>query len=1817
MESLELLSLNFYKSILKTNVGKYISFQEFCSKLYDLKLTTRIELNDLHSQFDNYGESAFNYLIQILTDSTIDNFCNNLKENDKKSIKEFANKLKTSKILWKLLIDDVKCLRRKDLCEIRPLLFEEIKPIRLSDVTATIKLITTKDKSTLENCCEWNGNGVDYSNFYGIFDKFNKILIEGGEGIGKTIHVRHLIYCWANDVWEKHTDKLIIRLSLRNLTNQQDIFDAIIQQNFQQISYIDKRLVQLFFHENNSKVLLFLDGIDEINNSYGIDDLTNGTSNRELSTVVNSRKWKINDLINNPNPELSTIVWSRKWKLEEIQESFDIVFELESFNDKELKYFYEKSIIGCSERIQYFLQVLNNQKWFIKDFCRIPLYSLIVYIVWQYNKCEFKENRFEYYTEIMRIIQERDGLDKRNTMPIIHKLHKLAFSHLKTNQSTINIADDHQLKEIIVTLGNILQLDDQNNVQFYHHSFQEFFTAKYIIAQYPINFSGRVKSISKTWKQFEKNMKEFLMAVKRIQFFNTMNFIKQGNIDIFEKIILKFDIIPTLYESKYLVKEHLGKRRYHNYELKLNDTNEGHSSSTILAVLLHRIGSNLTNMTIAINSVSFKSILHILSKHSPNLKDLSLICGERIELFYQSESFLEVFLTLISSTNVERIQWKKHIFNISSHSRNRNETNSTIQRFIEEFEISNDPNCKDVFDIQTANGSVFLKSYQDKSKHFLRIVDRNYMNFLSKLNDTETLILENKIIPYYIYLDFHDMLEERKKREQIKSIIILNTIVRNRDNSTFINYNSHYKSNASNIPNGVIESKHVGKFVLLNSNVNCSNREGKYEFLARTKRKALKLINSSSINDNTGSSNSFETNLVIVEESMKYRNDCRLNLCKKDDLFKRRRMVGNCFHSIKPFKYFMKKNIKELQVININFQYMPTTKLDRDVWKLNSTIEVLDFSYSTFTNQTFYSIFSALKEHCRRIIHINLSNCELTETQGKILSDLLTKLSTIKVINLASNKLLKGSFDKIIPSLKLSDQKIQEINFSDCNLTTDQGELISAILLNCFSLKSLNLSSNRKLKESLYSIIRSIKRSNPRIEYLNFSNCNLQGNHGILLAEVFEYSKSIEKFYLATNPDMKRGQGALLSSLKGCSSLKVLHLSTCNLNAEHGLLLAELFSICPLLEDICLKNNDEIEKGFDDILTSLQQLRCLKKFNFTNCRLNDKHGKLLGDLVKRFNFKLEKVNLNGNISITTGFDNILSSLKESTTLREINLSNCGLNVCQGEILSKIVSNCSHLSKLYLKNNQNIEQNFYSIIKSLRSSNHLKEIDFSGCDLNDKCGLLLAEIFRNCCTLEKVYLKCNHRLESSFDKIISSLKRSSKSLRVIDLSGCGLNERSGSIIAELFKSCCSLEGIHLKYNQDMKASLNKIIQSFQTTLILNEIDLSGCNLNEKQGESLAQVLQINRSLEKLYLRYCKNIGLGFYPIFCSLDTITTLKELELSGCGLNAAHGKLLAKVLRRCSCLERICLKFNKGLCSSFDTIIESLQRLKYLKDVDFSGCELNEYHGKLLVGLLRNCPLLRRIGLDYNKTIKGEIDNILVAMKRSWIIDQIDLSGCGLKAKQGEILEELFINSYSFQRIYLKYNGGVQSGFDRIISSLKLLPYLKDLDLSFCELNKKQGKLLAESFQKCLLLERIYLKNNFGMEESITSIIRSLEKLRNLKELDLSRCKLNEEQGVILGKVFKDCPLLEKVLLNSNMDINAGFNSLIPALELLHNLREIDLGCCRLTIEQGMLLAKVFKDFASLERINLKRNFVDLRTKIDVVISLYYNLSDSVQLEL
>ena len=336
----------------------------------------------------------------------------------------------------------------------------------------------------------------DITNMSAIFNahaecqKPRTVLIEGDPGMGKSTYCQKLAYDWATkqDKWDPSFPEIEVLLLLKCHEIKSDIWEAIDDQILpEEMDTQAKEHFFKFIRENQSKVLLVLDGLDEADTT-NLKMFSNLIESKELSGCY-------------------IVFTSRHEAGRNARRYCDILWEIVGFTQKDAESFIHKYFKNVNK--EHLARKLVKTLWSrsfesgqpndLRDLTKNPLNTALLCVIWEDLKGVFPTSRTELYIEIvlfvLRRYEQKQGLPSENEdlLSVYNKdliyLGRMALESLQNGELYF---EEHKSGGRCIVLSKIGFLSLQPAVSkrrvrtryaFLHKSFQEFFSGFFLACQ--------------------------------------------------------------------------------------------------------------------------------------------------------------------------------------------------------------------------------------------------------------------------------------------------------------------------------------------------------------------------------------------------------------------------------------------------------------------------------------------------------------------------------------------------------------------------------------------------------------------------------------------------------------------------------------------------------------------------------------------------------------------------------------------------------------------------------------------------------------------------------------------------------------------------------------------------------------------------------------------------------------------------------------------------------------------------------------------------------------------------------------------------------------------------------------------------------------------------------------------------------------------------------------------------------------------------------------------------------------------------------------
>ena len=310
-----------------------------------------------------------------------------------------------------------------------------------------------------------------------------KVLIEGKPGMGKTTYCNKVAYDWAVKIKKGEffpKFEMVLLLKCRDVEIESDLWGAIDDQLLPgEILQKEREKFFEFIRQNQSKVLLILDGLDEL----PPDKLP------EFTDIIQGKIL----------PLCHLVVTARHEAGIPMRKVCDTLLEIEGFTYQDSEEFILKYFAGKEDLAEKLLDKIRNEKR-LEEMTANPLNTALLCLLCEDFQGILPESRTQLYVEVVQCVliryRKKKGLSVKNDQDLIEvykdQLKRLGLIALNGLYEDNMYFEDKKLSSEIADLPEFGFLSAQPGSSkrrpclcygFTHKSFQEFFAGHYLFCQ--------------------------------------------------------------------------------------------------------------------------------------------------------------------------------------------------------------------------------------------------------------------------------------------------------------------------------------------------------------------------------------------------------------------------------------------------------------------------------------------------------------------------------------------------------------------------------------------------------------------------------------------------------------------------------------------------------------------------------------------------------------------------------------------------------------------------------------------------------------------------------------------------------------------------------------------------------------------------------------------------------------------------------------------------------------------------------------------------------------------------------------------------------------------------------------------------------------------------------------------------------------------------------------------------------------------------------------------------------------------------------------
>ncbi|CAD5126882.1 unnamed protein product [Dimorphilus gyrociliatus] len=519
-------------------------------------------------------------------------------------------------------------------------------------------------------------------------------------------------------------------------------------------------------------------------------------------------------------------------------------------------------------------------------------------------------------------------------------------------------------------------------------------------------------------------------------------------------------------------------------------------------------------------------------------------------------------------------------------------------------------------------------------------------------------------------------------------------------------------------------------------------------------------------------------------------------------------------------------------------------------------LEILDISDNIIEDSIGTELFKSLENSCINLTKLDISNCGFTSEIGIILSDAIGQQTSLTSLIIQDN-LLGDTIGKYLFSIiAKNNKKLELLNFSNCDFTTDVGYIMAEAIGSLKNLKILHCQDNKLGNYVGKHIFKQINENCRNIEKLICSNCRFTSTIGDIVGDAIGKQTNIKElsFWLNLLGD-DVGKSIFQNIQKYCRNIKVLNFGNCQFTSAIGNIIGDAISEQKDLNYLYIWNNDFGDHLGRYIFENLQA-NCynLTHLNVGGCRLTSNMGSIIGEVIGQ-QYNLQKLVMWENSLGDNVGEEIFNHLKENCKeIVYINCRMCNFTFQIGNCIGEAIGQQKHVKNFNMAENNledDVGRNIFENIKE--NCYDISILKFDNCGFTTDIGNILGDAIGQQHRLRELTFSNNQLGDAVGINLFNKLRENCFNIKIFKFDNCGFTANIGNILGDLIGQQNNLQILHVANNQfgnDVGKCLFQNIKKYCDNIY--EIQCNNCGFTSKIGNVVYDAIVYHQQLNYLHI-----------------------------------------------------------------------------------------------------------------------------------------------------------------------------------------------------------------------------------------------------------------------------------------------------------------------------------------------------------------------------
>ncbi|XP_044125855.1 protein NLRC5 isoform X2 [Bufo gargarizans] len=678
---------------------------------------------------------------------------------------------------------------------------------------------------------------------------------------------------------------------------------------------------------------------------------------------------------------------------------------------------------------------------------------------------------------------------------------------------------------------------------------------------------------------------------------------------------------------------------------------------------------------------------------------------------------------------------------------------------------------------------------------------------------------------------------------------------------------------------------------------------------------------------------------------------------------------------------------------------------------------------------------------CSHLTRINLSNNALNYQMIEILLNHFPQLPHMSMLNISTSDLSPSCVALLAGSINLCDritevevrsaeyiclhlqrqQKASKVicRFNNCKIGKNEIDNLLKIVQQNPNLFEVSMCSNHLSEDGILQLLSSIKHGtdvsaslNPNEEIhvvfsssgdlsrkIGLSGYNFHADHLKKLCAVLEKSDHVNHVKLKKNNISLEATKELFMVQSRKPHYFTLSIDEPWVGGEHMMsALHHFVHISTRVQCIRVFQN-KLTIEMNDVDSQDQRLN--------ECRLDIDNMKSLDPVIKHIT-SLTELSLSRTNLGDTGVQIVSSLLTSLPTLRIIKLASVNMSHIGIIPLTESLKNCKAIKDIDLSSNAIGEEGAKSLTHLLTQKRTLNAINVCGCDFSatsEEGRQFIAELTK-CHDLQELNLQYMSADDDSLLVLCQAFPQM-LSMRKLMLANNKITHEGVFHLTENINHCTAIESIDLGCNSIADIGIERLAALLPNLKNLKKIKLPQCGISSTGGFKLAEALRQCPLVEEIDLSGNNFENKATCHLFAALAQVQHLKVLHLRTCGLGVKSESALTEALGSCQQMEDLSLSENAFTEQYLLKLAEQLPHLSLLRKLDLKLCGVSDSVCKSLANVLGCCQNLEEIVLSWNRIGDDGLCALSSSLKHMRRLKKMDLEKNQIRVKGAEAMAQ------------------------------------------------------------------------------------------------------------------------------------------------------------------------------------------------------------------